>query len=149
MRPNAEVFTAPPPAASALPAGNLPGRGGLILFVDDDRSVREMVVPILTEEGYRVLSAGNGAEALELLSLHQGEVCLILTDRVMPVMDGTALLKALDERGADLPVILMSGEVDFGERNLPPAATAFLRKPFRLEKLFAVIDGALQTKEER
>jgi PAS domain S-box-containing protein len=144
--PRAERAPARAPTDAALPAGLLPGQGRLILFVDDDQSVREMVVPTLTEHGYRVLSAGNGAEGLALLSHHQRDVCLILTDLAMPVMDGTAMLEALRAQLPDLPVILMSGEVESDEGVLPLGATAFLRKPFRLEQLLTAIADALKPK---
>jgi two-component system, cell cycle sensor histidine kinase and response regulator CckA len=134
-------------AAPTLPlAGDTLGRGELILFVDDDRSVREMVIPALTEHGYRVVGAANGAEALAVHNQYEREIRLILTDMAMPVMDGTDLLSILHRRNPQLPVIVMSGTYDPEKAPLPTAVTAFLAKPFRLEQLLSVVAGALQRK---
>ena len=129
-----------------------PGRNELILFIDDDRSVREMVAPALTEQGYRVLTAANGAEALGLLEQHEDEVRLVFTDVVMPVMDGLEVLERLHTRRPDLPVVLMSGTFDLAKTTTPARAAGFLTKPFRLEQLLAVIAEALRARrpgEER
>jgi CheY-like chemotaxis protein len=101
------------------------------------------VGPALTDQGYRVLSAANGAEALALLDQHKDDVRLVLTDIAMPVMDGVEMLAILRQRCPHLPVILMSGALDAGQQQLPPGATAFLAKPFRLEQLLAAVSGAL------
>jgi CheY-like chemotaxis protein len=116
----------------------------LLLFIDDDWSVREMVCPTLKEQGYRVLSAANGAEALALLSQHAREVRLVLTDLAMPVMDGTATLEALRVRFPDLPVIVMSGSLESDQERLPAGIAAFLPKPFPLDQLLTVIADALK-----
>jgi CheY-like chemotaxis protein len=121
-----------------------PGRGELILFIDDDRSVREMVAPTLIEQGYRVLTAANGAEALALLGQHEREVCLILADVAMPVMDGLEMMEKVHSRSCDLPVVLMSGTFDVGKAPLPAGAAGFLTKPFRLEQLLSAITVALR-----
>ena len=135
---------AAPPSAPASPVVELsPARGELVLFIDDDRSAREMVAPTLADQGYRVLSAANGAEALALLDRHQHDVRLVLTDLAMPVMDGTEMLAVLRQRYPALPVILMSGTL--GDRpELPAGVTACLSKPFRLEQLLAVVGTALR-----
>jgi two-component system cell cycle sensor histidine kinase/response regulator CckA len=125
------------------PSAIKPGHGELILFIDDDRSVREMVAPTLIEQGYRVLTASNGAEALGLLVQHEREVRLVLTDVAMPVMDGLEMTEKLHSRQPKLPVILMSGTFEANQAALPPGAVSFLTKPFRLEQLLAVIADAL------
>ena len=136
----------PPTSAAAAPAELALGRGELLLFADDDRSVREMVGPTLIEQGYRVLSAANGAEALALLSQHHREVRLLLTDLAMPVMDGAATLEAVRARYPSLPVIVMSGSFDPGTERLPAGVTGFLAKPFPLEQLLTAIADALRAK---
>jgi PAS domain S-box-containing protein len=141
---------APQPLAPAAPTVELaPGRGELILFIDDDRSVREMVAPALMEHNYRVLNAANGAEALALFKQHEGEVRLVLTDVAMPVMDGTELLATLHKRNPEVPVILMSGTYSPEKEPLPEGVTAFLAKPFRLEQLLAVIADTFRDKQVR
>jgi CheY-like chemotaxis protein len=136
----------PTTSAAAAPAELALGRGELLLFADDDRSVREMVGPTLIEQGYRVLSAANGAEALALLSQHHREVRLLLTDLAMPVMDGAATLEAVRARYPSLPVIVMSGSFDPGTERLPAGVTGFLAKPFPLEQLLTAIADALRAK---
>jgi len=126
-----------------------PGRGELVLFIDDDRSVREMVAPILAEHGYRVLTAANGAEALALLGQHEREVRLVLTDIAMPVMDGLEMMEKLQVRWPELPIVLMSGTFEIEKAPRPPKAAGFLTKPFRLEQLLSVIAEALQGKSLR
>jgi PAS domain S-box-containing protein len=118
-----------------------PGHGELILFADDDRSVREMVAPTLAEQGYEILTAANGAEALGLMEQHESELRLVLTDVAMPVMDGLELMEKLHSRRPDLPVVLISGTF---ETPLPKRASGFLTKPFRLEQLLAVIGDVLR-----
>jgi DNA-binding NtrC family response regulator len=134
------------PAAPAAPVSTLQlpsGRGELVLFVDDDRSLREMVVPALKEHGYRVVSAGNGAEALTLFSQHEPDICLVLSDLDMPVMDGKTTVAALRACRPTLPVILMSGELHSAGNHLPDNGSAFLQKPFRLEQLLTTVAAAL------
>jgi two-component system cell cycle sensor histidine kinase/response regulator CckA len=122
-----------------------PGNGELILFIDDDRSVREMVAPTLAEQGYHVLTASNGAEALALMRQHERDVRLVLTDVAMPVMDGLEVTEKLHSLLPELPIILMSGTFDVNKDTLPPGAANFLIKPFRLEQLLAAIARGLHT----
>jgi two-component system, cell cycle sensor histidine kinase and response regulator CckA len=141
--PRAEPAPTTPAAGFPELSHIKPGQGELILFVDDDRSVREMVAPTLTEQGYRVLTAANGAEALALLVRYEREVRLVLTDVAMPVMDGLEMTAKLHSRFPELPVILMSGTLDTDRERLPGAAVAFLPKPFRLEQLLAAVADCL------
>jgi len=142
--PRAEPIPTQPAAAPETAAALKPGHGELILFIDDDRSVREMVAPTLTEQGYRVLTAANGAEGLALLGQNEREVRLILADVAMPVMDGLEMAEKLQARSAGLPVVLMSGTFDASKEALPPGVVAFLTKPFRLEQLMSVIGDSLR-----
>jgi PAS domain S-box-containing protein len=147
--PRAELaLTAPAPATN--PVTEVPlGRGELILFIDDDHSMREMIPPTLAEHGYRVLSAGNGSEALALLDRHEDGVRLVLTDVGMPVMGGLEMLGAIHARRPGLPIILMSGSEDRADQPVPNGATALLRKPFRLEQLLSAIAEALPADSRR
>jgi CheY-like chemotaxis protein len=138
--PRPATRSAPASAAPARP----PGQGELILFIDDDRSAREMVAPTLTEHGYRVLTAANGAEGLVLLGRHEREVRLVLTDIAMPVMDGLEVTAKLRSRRPDLPIVLMSGTSDSGSSRLAEGVVGLLAKPFRLEQLLGIIAEALR-----
>ena len=137
-------------SASAAPVTETRlGHGELILFIDDDHSMREMVPPTLAEHGYRVLSAANGAEALALFTRHETGLRLVLTDIAMPMIDGLEVRDAIQARRPGLPVILMSGSENGANENLPRGAIALLRKPFRLEQLLSAIADALQSEASR
>jgi PAS domain S-box-containing protein len=131
--------TAAPPQASLRP-----GHGELLLFIDDDQSVREMVAPALKEQGYHVLTAANGAEALALLEGQERQPRLVLSDIAMPVMDGLEITEKLHTRWPDLPIVLISGTFDVEKQALPTGVIKVLTKPFRLEQLLAVTAEALQ-----
>jgi len=141
--PRTEPASATRKIALSEPSAVKAGHGELLLFVDDDRSVREMVAPTLTEQGYRIITAANGAEALALTAQHAREIRLVLTDVAMPVMDGLELMENFHARRPELPVVLMSGTFEAGKTPLPEGAAGFLTKPFRLEELLAVIANAL------
>jgi len=140
--PRAEAPVAPTTAdvSSELPRG----RGELILLIEDDHSIRQMVASSLTDQGYRVAAAGDGNEALVLLDKNQREVCLILSDLSLPPIDGAAPLEKLRTRRPDLPVIVMSGELESAPAGM--TSTGFLPKPFRLDQLLSAIFEALQSK---
>jgi PAS domain S-box-containing protein len=130
---------------AALPQPSLrAGHGELLLFIDDDQSVREMVAPALKEQGYHVLTAANGAEALALLEGKERELRLVLSDIAMPVMDGLEITEKLHTRWPDLPIVLISGTFDIEKQPLPRGVIKVLTKPFRLEQLLAVTAEALQ-----
>jgi PAS domain S-box-containing protein len=103
-RPQAEL-AALPAAASVLPQGN----GELILLVDDDVAVLSITQQTLEEFGYRVLTAEDGAQAIGIFSRQHEEVALVLTDMAMPVIDGFALIAALNRIGRDVRVIAATG----------------------------------------
>jgi CheY-like chemotaxis protein len=106
--------------------------------VDDDPDIREAVQDILSFEGYTVLQADNGREALELLN-RQPPVrpCLILLDLMMPVMDGEEFVGHLrkDPALASLPVILVTAS----GRSMFPGIRAIIKKPFEMDELLATV----------
>ena len=81
-----------------------------ILIVDDEESIREVQASLLDACGYQCTTAANGAEALKLLDSTPFD--LIVTDILMPVMDGLALLERLHEREPDLPVVMVTAMHD-------------------------------------
>jgi len=108
-----------------------------ILMVEDDELVRKMVQRTLAESGYQVLTAGSGPEALELARSVQGPLHLLLTDVVMPGMNGLQLALAMEDLHPGLPVLFMSGYMDevlthFGESL---GGITLLNKPFTPVKL--------------
>jgi len=118
-----------PTAEAALPPR---GSGELILLVDDDQSVLKVAEATLQAYGYRVAAAIDGAHALEQFARIGEHVALVLTDLTMPVMDGTALMRAIRRIDATVPVMVMSGLADVGERHVPSdmSVACVLPKPF-------------------
>jgi two-component system cell cycle sensor histidine kinase/response regulator CckA len=130
--------TATERAASA--ATDLTGHG-IILLVEDEDGLRALNARGLASRGYTVLQAANGVEAIEVLEEHDGQVDLVVSDVVMPEMDGPTLLKELRQRKPELKIIFVSGYAeDAFEKNLPERGQfAFLPKPFTLKQLVAAV----------
>jgi PAS domain S-box-containing protein len=119
-------------AAAPLPHLSAPGRGELILVVDDEANVRDITMAILTHYGYRVLGAGDGAEAATLLAARSSEVRLVVTDLQMPHLDGVALAGVVQRLNPAIKVIAVSGmESNRTLRSAMKYAAAFLSKPFK------------------
>ena len=114
----------------------LEGRG-TVLVVDDEALVRRVARQMLAGQGYEVIEAGSGDEALRAFEAAAGEIRCVLLDVTMPELDGVRTLELLRERRADLPVVLMSGrpEREVRTRLGGEPRTAFLHKPFRLASL--------------
>jgi CheY-like chemotaxis protein len=111
-----------------------------VLVVDDDPGIRESVTEVLTSEGYRVLEAPDGEEALlRLDGLEEG--CVVLLDLAMPRMNGLELLSKLSrsERSQRFPVVVMSANAHPSELEFPQVV-ALLRKPFELDELLRWVE---------
>ena len=108
-----------------------------ILIVDDEPSVRDVMATILMDAGYVVETAADGHIALEIIGAAPPD--LIITDVMMPHLDGWALLERARERNPTLPVILMSAGDSIRARRMRPIPdhAAFLAKPFAIEELLA------------
>jgi CheY-like chemotaxis protein len=116
---------------------------GTILVVEDAPSVRRMVCAMLSQTGYNTVEACDGAEALRLLEQIQ-DVRLVLTDVIMPVMDGAELARQLSRIRPDLRILFMSGYVeDDVVRSLGRVSSMFLAKPFTATVLTDRIRQAL------
>lgn len=119
------------------------GDGELILVVDDEASVRELCKNILIHQGYRVVTANDGAEAIVAFGRLAADVRLLLTDNDMPVLGGIALIAALRRLSPALPVVIISGDdVQTGEMGRL-LATAHLQKPFVAEALMSIVRHTL------
>lgn len=117
----------------------------VILLVEDEDLVREVVRRGLEDQGYRVLLAAQAEEAEQLFDQHASEIDLLVTDVVMPGIDGTALYERLCERGSDVRVLYMSGYPANGitrMRVLDPEAN-FLQKPFTSSQLARAVRLAM------
>ena len=110
---------------------------GTILLVEDEEGLRALNARGLATRGYTVIEAGNGVEAIEALERHGWEVDLVVSDVVMPEMDGPTLLKELRKRNPDVRIIFVSGYAeDAFQKHLPdPDQYNFLAKPFTLKQL--------------
>jgi CheY-like chemotaxis protein len=123
------------------------GRGEIVLLVEDEAPVRKLVEKLLRRQGYEVLAAANAGEAL-LLAEQARRLDLLLTDVVMPMMDGRQLAARLRGEHPKLPVIFMSGyhEDDVLSDLVASADVAYLEKPIRrdtlVRKLREVLDAA-------
>jgi CheY-like chemotaxis protein len=114
-----------------------------ILVAEDEASVRAFVVRALRHHGHEVQEAADGAAALELLGA--GEFDLLLTDIVMPVMDGIALALAASRDHPKVRILMMTGFADQKRRahNLSALIHDVIDKPFSLSQLVAAVDRAL------
>lgn len=103
----------------------------LILLIDDDDFISDIVEQILTRSGKRVLRARNGAEGNRFFEAHKAEISLVMLDRFLPDLDGVSLCRALRQKSAHLPMILMSGmDVPAAAELAAKGPTVFLSKPF-------------------
>ncbi len=116
-----------------------------VLLVEDEDAVRSFAVRALSTRGYRVLEAHSGAHALEVMEEHGVDVDLVISDVVMPEMDGPTLLKHLRKANPTIKIIFISGYAEEAFRNnLDEDETfTFLPKPFSLKKLAAAVKETL------
>jgi DNA-binding NtrC family response regulator len=126
------------------PAANLSG-SETILLVEDDRQVRQLSQVILNKQGYRVLVAKNGPQALAVLAGHTGPVHLLLADVVLPGMNGRELFNQLSEQLPTLKVLYMSGYTDevIAHRGVLEEGVNFIQKPFSVHALAAKVREVL------
>ena len=110
---------------------------GTVLVVEDDAGVRDLAVRVLESYGYHVLQAEGGGEALLISEQYDGPIDLLVTDVVMPHMNGKILAETLRTRRPGIPVLYMSGYADTNilRHGKLPAGMAFLSKPFAVEEL--------------
>ncbi len=114
------------------------GKGGeravaRVLVVDDDPSILDTVSSILTSEGYQVMSAAGGEEALALS--RTWHPTLVLLDMRMPVMDGWAVARAFRESGSRVPIVVMTAAENAARWADEIGAAGHLAKPFALDEL--------------
>jgi two-component system cell cycle sensor histidine kinase/response regulator CckA len=134
----------PAPAVEAAPARDITGQD-TVLLVEDEEAVRSFAARALRVRGYKVLEAPGGEEALELVRNHPGPIHLLITDVVMPNMDGPTLVRNLKRLRPEISVIFMSGyaEEAFRRNEQNTADMHFLPKPFGLKQLAAKVKDVL------
>ena len=116
---------------------------GTVLLVEDEPMVRTVAERALTRHGYTVVTANNGYEALEILN-RGDEFALLISDVVMPEMDGPTMVREARQSRPDLPVLFMSGYAEEQLRkSIDIDKVAFLPKPFSVQELAEAARKAL------
>jgi nitrogen-specific signal transduction histidine kinase/ActR/RegA family two-component response regulator len=135
--PSARLATLLPPPAAGTGA---PG-GRTILVAEDEPGLREVILRILRKDGFLLLVAGNGQEAAAIAQQHEGPIHAVLTDVVMPVMNGRELAAALAVSRPGTPILFMSGYAEplMNEQGLIETDATILNKPFTRDELLAAI----------
>jgi PAS domain S-box-containing protein len=121
------------------------GRGELVLVVDDEEAIRDVTCDTLEAFGYRTVAASDGAAGVRVFDSHPDEIDLVLTDMMMPVVDGPAMVRQLRGRPSSVPIIAVSG-LDEGDRVAEARAAGVdlvLAKPFTAETLLLSVRDAL------
>jgi two-component system, chemotaxis family, chemotaxis protein CheY len=109
-----------------------------ILVVEDDADIRETIAAILEMEGYVVVLASNGEEAITAMAYRKPS--LVLLDMRMPVLDGWGFARVLHERGVKVPIIVMTAAQDAGRWAREIGAQGFIAKPFDLSDLLYQVE---------
>ena len=118
-----------------------------VLLAEDDAAIAEPLSRALQREGYEVLEAADGHEALEMIRAGQVTVDLIVSDIVMPRVNGVELMQAVAESHPDVPVVLMSGYATAALSELGIATPcSILPKPFPAERLLAEVHRCMRSR---
>ncbi|MEP2774864.1 MAG: PAS domain-containing protein [Luteolibacter sp.] len=131
---------------SKRPGGDLPrGNGELVLVIEDEILVRQITRDTLEAFGYRVLLAVDGADAVSVYASHKDEIAVVLTDMMMPVMDGPATIQVLQRMNPEVRIIATSGlsSTDHIGEVTQLGVKSFLAKPYTAEKLLAILRDEL------
>jgi CheY-like chemotaxis protein len=139
------------PAVADLKVKNSRGNRELILVIEDEHEVAELAADMLAAEGYKVILAGDGFEALKIYERIGTQIGLVILDYFLPVMDGDAIFDELRGLNPDVNVVLSSG---FAEQQKVSAMLAqglrgFIPKPYTREKLLAQVRSALDASRQR
>jgi PAS domain S-box-containing protein len=127
--------------AITVPAEVVDPGTGTVLVAEDEESVRRVIERVLTDDGHTLLLAHDGAEALRLSAAHVGRIDLLITDIVMPGVNGVHLSEELRKAHPGLKVLLISGytEQEIGRRGVLDHGVSFLHKPFTVSALRAAV----------
>jgi CheY-like chemotaxis protein len=140
------TITTAPPRAESTPSDLPMGQGELVLLVDDELAIREITGATLETHGYRVITANDGAEAVALFAQRQHEINVVVTDMMMPFMDGQATIRALQKLDPNVKIVAVSGlmqnhKVDESVGN---GKILFLHKPYTTESLLKSLQKILR-----
>ena len=129
---------------SFSPTGDLRGHGELILVVDDEEAIVRMTRDVLSTSGYRVVTAKNGAEAVDLYARSPERIDLVVMDLMMPVMDGPAAIRALRDRNRNAKILAVSGVPTVASLDSERMPVAFLQKPYTPQILLTTLQRELR-----
>ena len=117
----------------------------IILLVEDESMVREVTRQVLEHAGYEVLESGGAREALRLAAEHRGRIRLLLSDVIMPEMNGFDLAHRIERLQPDLTTVFMSGYTEAAtlRQSAQEPCRMYLQKPFTIDLLLACVDEAL------
>ena len=139
-----KLFGTNRPPAPRLKPGQPGYQSGAILFVDDEPEVRMIAKLALEPQGYRFFEAEDGLKALEFFEKHREEIGLVITDVLMPNLDGLGLAGRLHKLDPELPILLLSGHVLEEDLWAPGnARMRYLMKPYRLQDLQAAVEDLI------
>ena len=129
------------PEQAGLPRGN----GETVLVVDDEASILTITGQTLQTFGYRILTARDGAEAVAIYAEHKNEIAVVLTDMMMPVMDGLNVIRVLTRINPEIKIVAASGLAKNGSGDREPGGNIkhFLTKPYTAETLLKTIRAIL------
>ena len=128
------------------------GSGETILVVEDESAVRELVARMLSKEGYEVLQAASGEDALRIVDSRNDSIDLVVTDVIMPQMSGRELLSRMKDSGEDhLEVLYMSGHSEqiVGHHGIVELSDNYISKPFTREQLLTKVRGLLDGSQRK
>jgi CheY-like chemotaxis protein len=138
---------ATPERDAGVTDGSVPVRGtGTVLVVEDQEEVRGFVVQALRERGYDVLSAGDGEQAISTAAQHSGNIDVLLTDVVLPGINGREVAERLKHARSSLKVIYTSGYTQdlIADRGVLHSDVSFVPKPYTAEQIAAKVRETLQ-----
>jgi two-component system, cell cycle response regulator len=142
-----EHIPSKPGEAAAAAGESIPAKR--ILIVDDDDVVRESLYDFLEDNGFAVAAVDSADRALETLA--KDEFDLIISDLVMPKMDGISLIKAIRELEKDIPFLVMTGfaSIEYAVESMKAGATDFITKPLKFDHVMLIINRVLETSNLR
>lgn len=123
-----------------------PPRDFVILVVDDEDDLRELVAHTLDRAGHHILKARHGAEAMEVSLREKGPIDLLVTDLMMPFLDGASLARLLQTQRPGIQTLFMTGypHDSLQKWDIIDASTPRLQKPFHLRDLTRIVEGLLR-----